>query len=317
MNITTLYYIGAFAVGVALVYFFYFFMGPSFEIWWRAGRGARDDAPEAFDQSVYASFSAGEADDKVREKIESYYRAVQTSDKNSIQFRLVRAGYFSPRAISIYYVVRIILAVLVFVGVFMGLNYFAPGLPYLTIFFSAAAPSLLVIVGSNMMLDRMGKRQEERYRRLFPDYIDMMIMCSEAGLSLEAASARLAREYSARQSAFGIHLSVMMLEVRAGKRLNDALSEMATRLDLIEARSLAVMFRQTEELGASIADTLRAFGSDMRRKRIIRAEEKALALPVKMVFPMGLFMFPVIMAIVVVPPFIILMRVISGTSPGG
>jgi tight adherence protein C len=55
----------------------------------------------------------------------------------------------------------------------------------------------------------------------------------------------------------------------------------------------------------------------MRRKRIIRAEEKALALPVKMVFPMGLFMFPVIMAIVVVPPFIILMRVISGTSPGG
>jgi tight adherence protein C len=119
-----------------------------------------------------------------------------------------------------------------------------------------------------------------------------------------------------RGNPFGVQLSAMMLEVRAGKRLNDALSEMANRIDLPEARTLAVMFRQTEELGASLSDTLRAYGADMRRKRIIRAEEKALALPVKMVFPMGLFMFPVILAIVIIPAFVMVMRVVTQATPG-
>ncbi|MGO7388816.1 type II secretion system F family protein, partial [Rhizobium ruizarguesonis] len=91
---------------------------------------------------------------------------------------------------------------------------------------------------------------------------------------------------------FGLHLSIMMLEVRGGRRLREALANLAVRLRIDEARALSVLFRQSEVLGTSVTQTLRVYCKEMRDLRIIRAEEKANALPVKMLLPLGAFLFP-------------------------
>jgi tight adherence protein C len=167
----------------------------------------------------------------------------------------------------------------------------------------------------NFVLDRLGKRQEEQYRRGFPDFMDMVIMCADAGLSLEAAVAKVAEEFLVTHKALGIHLSIMMLEVRAGKRLRDALQGFADRIAIEEARSLSTLFKQSEELGASITQTLKVFSTDMRQLRIIRAEEKANALAVKMLLPLGVFMFPVMLLVVVLSPLLSVLQVLSVGAP--
>lgn len=95
--------------------------------------------------------------------------------------------------------------------------------------------------------------------------------------------------------------AIMTLQMRAGKPLRDALRELADRIGIDEARSLAVLFRQSEELGTSLTEALRVYSDEMRTQRILRAEEKANALPVKMVLPLGLCVFPVVLMIVMLP----------------
>jgi tight adherence protein C len=107
----------------------------------------------------------------------------------------------------------------------------------------------------------------------------------------------------------------MMLEVRAGKRLREALQAFADRVDIDEARSLSILFKQSEELGASITQTLRVFSEEMRHARVIRAEEKANVLPVKMLVPLGVFMFPVMLIVVALSPFLSIMATLANTLP--
>ncbi len=147
--------------------------------------------------------------------------------------------------------------------------------------------------------------------------MDMLIVCLDAGMSIEAAANRVAREFVDKQQDFGLHLSIMMLEVRGGRRLREALANLATRLRIDEARALAVLFRQSEELGTSVTQTLRVYSKEMRDLRIVRAEEKANALPVKMLLPLGAFLFPVSLIIVLVPIVIRVVSLLIGLKPGG
>jgi len=94
---------------------------------------------------------------------------------------------------------------------------------------------------------------------------------------------------------------MMGAEMRAGRSTIDALNSLADRLDLDEARSFVLVLRQSVELGSDVAESLRVFSDEMRDKRVIRAEESANKLPVKMVVPLGLFIFPVILMVVMLP----------------
>ena len=134
--------------------------------------------------------------------------------------------------------------------------------------------------------------------------MDMMITCADAGMSLEAAVERVSSEFSSTHRHLGVQLSILTLQIRAGKALRDALRELADRIGLEEAKTLAVLFRQSEELGTSLVDALRVYSAEMRTQRILRAEEKANSLPVRMVLPLGLCVFPVVMMIVMLPVII-------------
>lgn len=250
-------------------------------------------------------------------KMRYYLSVMQDGQKNSLPMRLIQAGFLSPAAIWWFMVVRILVVVAILVA---SQAIFSILLPTVT-------TSVVILIGMTLggcafiltsaVLESMGKKRMREFKKLFPDFMDLLLVCIDAGLSIEAALDRVTREFLQTTPDFGVQLSIIGLEIRAGLPLHQAISNFSGRIDLEEARVLAVLFRQSEELGSSMSKTLRSFSKEMRDLRIIRAEEKANALPVKMLFPMALFMFPVNLIIVLVPIIIVIMALITGLAPGG
>ncbi|ASY57839.1 MULTISPECIES: type II secretion system F family protein [Sinorhizobium] len=257
----------------------------------------------------------GEAENRL---IRRYFEITRhDTNVNSTQNRLIRAGYFSANSVTTFQAIRAIVCIGMMVMTVWAFNRFFPEttrmMTLLVGMFAAGTTFILV----NIYIDRRGDAKEREYRRLFPDFMDMLIVCLDAGMSLEAAANRVAREFVSKRKDFGLHLSIMMLEVRGGRRLREALANLAARLRIDEARALAVLFRQSEELGTSVTQTLRVYSKEMRDMRVVRAEEKANALPIKMLLPLGAFLFPVSLVIVLVPVVIRVISLIVGLTPGG
>ena len=131
----------------------------------------------------------------------------------------------------------------------------------------------------------------------------------EAGLSLDAAVSRVTEELVRRYPNLTVHLRFLVLELRAGKSRKDAWSAFADRLGIDDARQLATMLRQAEEMGTSLGETLTVFSQDMRSKRMLRAEEKALALSAKLTLPLIIFIFPCLLGGLMLPAAARLMHV--------
>ena len=141
----------------------------------------------------------------------------------------------------------------------------------------------------------------------FPDFMDLMVVSAEAGLSMEAAIDRIARELVEGYPSLAENLYMVSLEIRAGKSFTEALERMGERLGIEEASMLAALLQQSAELGTSLSQSLRVYSDEMRNKRMSRAEEKAYALPAKLVVPLTLFVFPVLIVTLMYPAAIRLM----------
>jgi tight adherence protein C len=239
--------------------------------------------------------------------VEAYFRAMEKErgEPNALEAKLFRAGFHQKSAPFVYTISRIGFVVGGFLGAYALLTaVLPPQLPGFIAFAGAALFGLASIVIPSIALDRFENAQKQKYRRSFPDFMDMMITCADAGMSLEAAVERVSNELAGTHKELGIQLAIMTMQMRAGKPLRDALRDLSDRVGIDEARSLAVLFRQSEELGTSLTDALRVYSDEMRTQRIFRAEEKANALPVKMMVPLGLCIFPVVMMIVMLPVII-------------
>lgn len=242
-----------------------------------------------------------------RKPIEAYFRSMEKerNEPDALEAKLFRAGFYHPSAPLIYMLCRLGIVAIGFVVIYALLSRILP--PWLPGFVSLAGSALFglaCIVIPSIMLDRFENAQKQVYRRAFPDFMDMMITCADAGMSLEAAVERVSQEMASTHKWLGIQLSIMNLQLRAGKPLREALRELADRIGLDEAKALAVLFRQSEELGTSLTDALRVYSAEMRSQRILTAEERANALPVKMMIPLGLCIFPVVMMVILLPVLI-------------
>jgi tight adherence protein C len=223
---------------------------------------------------------------------------------------LVRAGYFSDQAVRIYILVRLgivlVLPALVFIviQIFFGQAnlYLALGI--------VAVSALIAVLGPDAFISRRQTMRQQEYRLIFPDLIDMLVVCVDAGLSLDAAFNRIRPEVSKQSRALGTNLAFMGAETRAGRSTPDALGTFADRLNIDEARAFVILLRQSLELGTDVAEALRVFSEEMRGRRLLRAEETANKLPVKMVLPLGAFIFPVVLMVVLVPVVIRLFGVL-------
>ncbi|WP_353474351.1 type II secretion system F family protein [Salipiger sp. H15] len=250
------------------------------------------------------------------ERLRYYLDVVQNGHKDSLEMRLVQAGYLSSSAIAKFQLLRFAASLSVFLGVHLGLQKVAPGVSSSMLLVLAAMAGGLVFMLCSMILERIGLKRMREFRKIFPDFMDLLLVCVDAGLSIDAAIDRVTREFLQTVPDFGVQLSIINLEVRAGRPLHEALNNFAGRVRIEEARTLAVLFRQSEELGASVSRTLRTFAKEMRDMRIVKAEEKANALPVKMLFPMAVCMFPVSLLIVLVPIMMTILEIIQTLSPG-
>ena len=141
--------------------------------------------------------------------------------------------------------------------------------------------------------------------------LDLMVVCVDAGLSLEAALDRISGEIARQNRYLGTNLLIAGAEQRAGRSMVDALGSLADRMGLDEAHSLVAIMRQSIELGTDVGEALRVFSDEMRDRRLMRAEERANALPVKMVGPLGLFIFPVILGLILLPVILRLLMVLA------
>ena len=139
------------------------------------------------------------------------------------------------------------------------------------------------------------------YRNGFPDFMDLMIVCSDAGMSMEAGIERVSRELAATYPSLSENLQLVSIELRAGRGLEDALRSLGDRLSLDEVRSFATLLQQSKELGTSLSGALRVFSDEMRHKRMSLAEEKAHALPAKMSVPVTVCILPVVLMIAIIP----------------
>lgn len=239
--------------------------------------------------------------------VDAYFRSMEKErdEPNALEAKLFRAGFHQASAPLIFTLSRLGAVCAGFLAAYALLpRVLPPHLPSFIGFAGSALFGLACIVIPSILLDRFENAQKETYRRGFPDFMDMMITCADAGMSLEAAVERVGGELAATHRWLGIQLAIMNLQLRAGKPLREALRELADRIGLEEARSLAVLFRQSEELGTSLTEALRVYSEEMRGQRILSAEERANALPVKMMIPLGFCIFPVVMMVIMLPVII-------------
>jgi tight adherence protein C len=235
---------------------------------------------------------------------------VEGSVRTKLRGELIRAGFFRVDAINYYIFARVATVVIFTIAVLIAEQLMVNSEWYLRLGLAGVA-ILLAVLGPDAYIARRTRKLHLEYRIAFPDMLDLLVVCIDAGLSLEAALGRISGEVGRQNRHLGANLQIMGAEMRAGRSTIDALASLADRLGLDEARSLAAMLRQSIELGTDVGDALRAFSDDMRDRRLLRAEERANQLPVKMVGPLGLFIFPVILGIAMVPVIIRLITVLK------
>ena len=220
---------------------------------------------------------------------------------STIRAMLVQAGWFNREAVAFYLGAKAAALALAVVATMFTVPWALNGGGGMLAICVAAVFAVAAIMGPEQVVKARRRKLELEYIEGFPDLLDLLVASVEAGLSLDAAVSRVGEEMVRRYPHLAEHLKFLTLELRAGRARKDAWGAFAERVGIDDARSLATMLRQSEEMGTSLGETLTVFSDDMRSKRMLRAEEKAMALPAKLMIPLILFIFPCLMGVLILP----------------
>jgi tight adherence protein C len=231
---------------------------------------------------------------------------------SALRFKLMQAGYASREAVPIFLGAKLAALVAAAGVMIMALPLLMKNGGGMGGTAGAALFSLIAVMGPEQVLKMRRTKLQDQYREGFPDMLDLMVASVEAGLSLDAAVSRVAEEMTRRYPRLAEHMILLTRELRAGRSRKEAWAALADRLGIDEARGLATMLRQAEEMGTSLGETLAVYADDMRQKRMLRAEEKALALPAKLTLPLILFIFPCLIGVLMLPAGLRLARGLAG-----
>jgi tight adherence protein C len=229
-------------------------------------------------------------------------------DMKVLRRRMVQAGIFDPRAVAYFFVARTALAVVLALAAFFVVPMFIT-LKGPAMWLTVIIGGIIGYVGPSMYIDRRISTRRNEHRSGFPDFMDLLVVCADSGLSMEAALDRVGRELGDSYPSLCANIHMANLEIRAGRTMTEALEHLGDRLGLEEARSFATLIQQSAELGSSITDALRIYSDDMRHKRLSRAEEKAYSLPAKLAVPMMVCIFPVLFVVILLP---VIVRLYTG-----
>jgi tight adherence protein C len=254
---------------------------------------------------------------KLLEKLGQANKQKDKDKTSQLKSLLSAAGYRTAQAPVVFMGARVFLAVMF-------------GLAVL-IFGSEAAqekdpmlfPAFLIgsmfagYYGPQMWLRNMISKRKELLVNGFPDALDLMVVCVEAGLGLDQAIYRVGTEVKQGHPDLGEEFILLNLELRAGLSREQGLRNLVNRTDLEDIRSLVALLIQTDRFGTSIGQALRVHSDSMRLRRRLKAEEKGAMLPVKLMIPLILFIFPALMVVIVGPGVISLMRNLMPAMGGG
>src|SRR5437879_1706081 len=237
-----------------------------------------------------------------------HYGNAEKGDAKVLRQRLIRAGIYDPRAVGYFFAGRLALAIVLAIAAFSFVPMFISSGPSL-FWLSVLMAGVLGYVGPSLYIDRRVKSNCDEHRSGFPDFMDLLVVCADSGLSMEASLERVGIELAGTYPSLGANIHMTNLEIRAGRSMTDALEHLGDRLGLEEARSFATLIQQSTELGSSITDALRVYSDDMRHKRLSLAEEKAYSLPAKLAVPMMICIFPVLFVVILLP---VVVRLVTG-----
>ncbi|HKO19240.1 MAG TPA: type II secretion system F family protein [Acidobacteriaceae bacterium] len=222
-----------------------------------------------------------------------------------IQQRLVRAGYRNDSAPQVFYGAKVLTPIV------LCLMMLVSGVMSASPLFAWALGLGGGFILPDFWLGRMIARRQKQIRRGLPDALDFMVICIEAGLGLDQATARTATELATAHPALSDELEVVMLETRAGRARSDAWKQFGDRTAVDSVRVLATILVQAEQLGTSVSKTLRIHSETMRTKRRQQIEEKAAKTTVKLVFPLVLCIFPSLFVVLLGPSAILMAEAFS------
>ena len=252
------------------------------------------------------------------EKLQRYSNFLEPQDAkehSDVKMRLLQAGYRGPDAVRYYYLSQMVLGI---GGLVAGLLYF--------LFVVQSADSttkdmmlwVLIPGGSGYMFPKywVTRRVEERKEKIqmgFPDALDMLLVCVEAGQSMDQSIIRVAKEIRPSFPPLADEFEIVSLEVKAGKDKTQVFQDMGERCGVQDVSSFVTVLIQSQTFGTSIADALRVYASEMRDKRVMRAEEKANKLPTKMTLTTMMLTVPPLL-IILVGPSVVGITEMSGIS---
>ena len=218
-----------------------------------------------------------------------------------MRFLLSQAGFYTAQSVPIFYAIRV-LALMLPQFILIGFWWFyGKSMEPQTIVLIGSIWILIGMLGPNMFVQSRVKKRRLNAKEGFPDMVDLLVACVEAGLGLDAALMNVSSEIGDRYPVLKVNLDLLNLELMAGRSRHEALRNFAERLGLEETKSLAVMIKQAEEMGSPVGKALRTFSDEMRSKRMLLAEERALALSAKLTVPLIVFIFPTIMGMLLLP----------------
>ena len=237
---------------------------------------------------------------KLIEYTTKHYSTANDENMKVLRRRLIQAGIYDPRGVAFFFIARLVLAVGLAFAAFVLLPLVRPaGGP--VFWMLVMAGGFIGYVAPSFYVDRRIKTRKLEHRSGFPDFMDLLVVCADAGLSMEASLERVGRELGQGYPSLAANIHLTNLEIRAGRPLKDALEHFAERLALEEARAFATLINQSIDLGSSITNAMRVYSDDMRHKRLSRAEEKAYSLPAKLAVPMMVCIFPVLFVVILLP----------------
>jgi tight adherence protein C len=229
-----------------------------------------------------------------------YIMPRKEAELSKVRLLLLHAGYRSPNAVSAYFGVKSLLLIALPLLVLLVAPLF-PKLSSNLLLICEGIAGCLGFLLPTMWLERKVQKRQRQLRVAFPDAMDLLVVCVEAGLGLAPALQRVADDLMISYPELGGELALVNAEIRAGVERAEALKNLSARTGLEDIRGLVALLVQTTRFGTGVADALRVYAEEFRDKRMQAAEEQAAKMGTKMIFPLIVCLFPSFFLIAVGP----------------
>ena len=264
-------------------------------------RELKDQVPRAASDKKRALRKADKVDKL--EKFAHFLEPQKKEELSAAKLHLLRAGYTGKNAVRMFHAIQFLLAIIFLIGglIIAFLKSFSQDMSITDLLLHSLLPCAIGYYLPRYWVNKRVSQRQTEIIQGFPDALDLMLVCVEAGQSLDQSIIRLGKETRAGYPALADEFDMVAQEVKAGKERVAVLKDMAERVGVPDVASFVTTIIQSATFGTSIADALRVYSADMRDKRIMRAEEKANMLPTKLTLGTMMFTVPPLLVILIGP----------------